>query len=148
MTYSLQLHNCILLQYKNFLHTLYIYFQKILTALKERGHKVELVDAFGSVVNGISVQGWKLMSCSHRQGLGQQAWRLLIGWTRVNNQSKARSANWPESWPWLQLISFRFRMAGYTPTPTSERRAVSTGTKGGGKGFGGYWRRGPKFYPF
>ena len=34
---------------------------------------------------------------------------LLIGCSRVNNQSEAESASWPISWPWLQLIRFRFR---------------------------------------
>ena len=35
-------------------------------------------------------QGWKFMSCiSHCQELCQQASLLLIGWTRVNNQSEA-----------------------------------------------------------
>ena len=35
-------------------------------------------------------QGWKLISCSHCQELCQQASWLLIGCTRVNNQSEAR----------------------------------------------------------
>ena len=35
--------------------------------------------------------GWKFMSCCHCQQLGQQASWLLIGCTRVNNQSEARS---------------------------------------------------------
>ena len=35
-------------------------------------------------------QGWKFMSRSHGQELGQQASWLLIGYTRVNNQSEAR----------------------------------------------------------
>ena len=38
-------------------------------------------------------QGWKFMSCSHCQGLGQQTSWLLIGCTRVNNQIEARSAS-------------------------------------------------------
>ena len=38
-------------------------------------------------------QGWKFMSWSHCQGLGQQASWLMIGYTRVNNQSEARSAS-------------------------------------------------------
>ena len=38
-------------------------------------------------------QGWKSMSCSHCQELCQQASWLLIGCTRVNNQSEARSAS-------------------------------------------------------
>ena len=38
-------------------------------------------------------QGWKFISCSHCQELGQQASWLLIGCTRVNNQSEARSAS-------------------------------------------------------
>ena len=35
-------------------------------------------------------QGWKFMSCSHCQELGQQASWLLTGYTRVNNQSEAK----------------------------------------------------------
>ena len=35
---------------------------------------------------------WKFVSCSHCQELGQQAGWLLIGYTRVNNQSEVRSA--------------------------------------------------------
>ena len=38
-------------------------------------------------------QGWKFMNCSHGHELGQQASWLLIGCTRVNNQSEARSAS-------------------------------------------------------
>ena len=38
-------------------------------------------------------QGRKFMSCSHRQELGQQASRLLIGCTKVNNQSEAWTAS-------------------------------------------------------
>ena len=38
-------------------------------------------------------QGWKFMSSSHGQELGQQVSWLLIGCTRVNNQSEARTAN-------------------------------------------------------
>ena len=45
------------------------------------------------VLERIKAQGWKFMSCSHCQELGQQASRLLIGCTRVNNQSEARSAS-------------------------------------------------------
>ena len=40
-----------------------------------------------------AIQGWKFMSYSHCQELGQQASWLLIGCTRVNNQSEARSAS-------------------------------------------------------
>ena len=36
-------------------------------------------------------QGWKFMSCCHCQELCQQASWLLIGCTRGNNQSEARS---------------------------------------------------------
>ena len=42
--------------------------------------------------------------------MGQQASWLLIGYTRVNNQSEARSVSWPNSWQWRQLINFRFRL--------------------------------------
>ena len=42
-------------------------------------------------------QGWKFMTSSHCQELGQQARLLLIGCTRVNNQSEARTAGWPNS---------------------------------------------------
>ena len=39
-------------------------------------------------------QGRNFMSCSYRQELGQQVIRwLLIGCTRVNNQSEARTAS-------------------------------------------------------
>ena len=41
----------------------------------------------------IYTQGRKFMSCCHRQELGQQASWLLIGCTRVNNQSEARTAS-------------------------------------------------------
>ena len=54
-------------------------------------------------------QGWKFISCSQCQELGQPASCLLIGCTRVNDQSEAGSASWPNSWPWLKLKSFRFR---------------------------------------
>ena len=37
------------------------------------------------------LQGWKFMSCIHCQELCQQASWLLIGCTRVNNQSEART---------------------------------------------------------
>ena len=40
-------------------------------------------------------QGWKLMSCCHCHELCQQVSWLLIGCTRVNNQSEARSVSWP-----------------------------------------------------
>ena len=40
-----------------------------------------------------SRQGWKFISYSHCQKLGQQASWLLISYTRVNNQSEERSAN-------------------------------------------------------
>ena len=38
-------------------------------------------------------QGWKIMSRSHCQELCQQASWPLIGCTRVNNQSEARTAS-------------------------------------------------------
>ena len=41
-------------------------------------------------IEGAEYQGWKFMSCSQCQDLGQQASWLLIGYTRVNNQSEAR----------------------------------------------------------
>ena len=44
-------------------------------------------------VEVVTSQGWKFMSCSHCQELGQQASWLLTGCTRVNNQSEARSAS-------------------------------------------------------
>ena len=40
-----------------------------------------------------TIQGWKFMNCIHCQELGQQASWLLIGCTRVNNQSRARSVS-------------------------------------------------------
>ena len=39
------------------------------------------------------LQGWKFMSCSHCQEVGQQASWPLIGCTRVNVQLEARSAS-------------------------------------------------------
>ena len=38
-------------------------------------------------------QGWKFMSCSHSQELGQSTSWLLIGCTIVNNQPEARTAS-------------------------------------------------------
>ena len=35
-------------------------FQNILTDLESKGHVVELVDAFGSVVNGIAVENGRV----------------------------------------------------------------------------------------
>ena len=43
------------------------------------------------------LQGWKFVSCRHCQELGQQASWLLIGCTRVINQSEARTARWQNS---------------------------------------------------
>ena len=40
-----------------------------------------------------AAQGWKFMICSHCQGLGQPVSWLLIGYTRVNNQSEDKSAS-------------------------------------------------------
>ena len=55
-------------------------------------------------------QGRKLLSCSHRQKeLSQQESWLLIGCTRVNNQSEARTASWPNSLQRLQLKNFHLR---------------------------------------
>ena len=45
---------------------------------------------FGGVSREWFSLGRKSMSCSLCQELGQQASRLLIGCTRVNNQSEAR----------------------------------------------------------
>ena len=42
---------------------------------------------------GNKLQGWKLMSCSHCREFCQQASWLLIGYTRVNNHSEAKSAS-------------------------------------------------------
>ena len=42
--------------------------------------------------------GWKFMSCRHCQELCQPSSWLLIGSTRVNNQSEARSVSWHNSW--------------------------------------------------
>ena len=44
-------------------------------------------------VNQETSQEWKLMSCSHCRELCQQKSWLLIGCTRVNNQSETRSAS-------------------------------------------------------
>ena len=59
-------------------------------------------------------QGRKLMSCSHCQEMGQQASWLLIGYTRMKNQSEDNSANSPNCWQWLQLLNFRHRSAAAT----------------------------------
>ena len=54
----------------------------------------------------------KFMSFSHCQELCQHARWLLIGCTRMNNQSEVRTASWHNSWQWLQLINFHpWRMA-------------------------------------
>ena len=65
--------------------------------------------------------GGKFMSFSHAycQELCQQASWLMIGWARVNDQSEARSASWPYSWPWFQLISFHLRASTTPPRATS-----------------------------
>ena len=47
----------------------------------------------GAVSGVLYTQGGKFMSCSHGQELCQQASWLLIGYTRGNNQSEARSAS-------------------------------------------------------
>ena len=44
----------------------------------------------GETVQYFYDQGWKFMSCSQCQELGQQANWLLIGCTRGNDQSEAR----------------------------------------------------------
>ena len=43
--------------------------------------------------NAAAILGWKFMSNSHCRELCQQASWLLISFTRVNNQSEARSAS-------------------------------------------------------
>ena len=52
---------------------------------------LDRVNAAIAAAVAADAQGWKLMCCSHCQGLCQQASWLLIGCTRVNNQSEARS---------------------------------------------------------
>ena len=51
----------------------------------------------GTILGSIQIlywtQGWQFMSCSHCQELCQPAIWLLIGCTRVNNQSEARTAS-------------------------------------------------------
>ena len=41
----------------------------------------------------LCILGWKFMSCTHCQELDQQASWLLIGYTRVNNQSDRSQVN-------------------------------------------------------
>ena len=43
--------------------------------------------------DGLTDQEWKFMSCSHCEELCQRASWLLICYTRVNNQSEARSGS-------------------------------------------------------
>ena len=54
-----------------------------------------LIPAAGMIgatfLTGEATQGWKFMSCNYCPELAQQASWLLIGCTRVNNQSEARS---------------------------------------------------------
>ena len=85
-------------------------------------------------VDIVAPQGWKLMSCGHCLEFCQQVTWLLIGCTRVNNQSEARSASWPNCWQWLQLISFHPSRETRTtwrpcltgcPTPTSPTSSSS-----------------------
>ena len=58
----------------------------------EEGRRLKLENG-GVVTAGQQQQGWKFLSCSQCEELGQQASWLLIGCTRVNNQSEARSAS-------------------------------------------------------
>ena len=51
------------------------------------------------------------MSCSHCQGLCQQATQLLIGYTRVKIQSGARSASLPISLTVTQTHKFPLQKA-------------------------------------
>ena len=59
-------------------------------------------------------QGWKFMSYSQCQELCQQASCLLIGCTRVNNQSEARSATFDNE---SNSRSFRFSPVLHQPSP-------------------------------
>ena len=46
-----------------------------------------------SVVRKVCAQGWIFMSCSHCQEWCQQASWLMIGCTKVNDQSEARTVS-------------------------------------------------------
>ena len=50
-------------------------------------------DKFMESIEMITAQGWKFLSSSQCQELGQHVKLLLIGYKRVNNQSIARSAS-------------------------------------------------------
>ena len=70
----------------------------IVTLEKEQktGYRRVITDrvfSAGGMVQTVTFQGWKFMSCSRCQELGQQASWLLIGCTRGDNQSEARSAS-------------------------------------------------------
>ena len=57
-------------------------------ACRQQQHEVKIVvNKMDDLLNHNTHQGWKFMSCSHCQKLGQQASWLLIGCTRVKNQS-------------------------------------------------------------
>ena len=54
----------------------------------EAGQLVERGTGEGRLQKVRHVLGWKFMSCSHCQELGQQASWLVIGCTRVNNSNQ------------------------------------------------------------
>ena len=59
----------------------------------KEGVKVRGDRDLATLLPNVVAQGWKFMSCSQCQESCQQASWLLIGYTRVNNKSEARSAS-------------------------------------------------------
>ena len=65
------------------------------------------------------LQGWKLMSSSHCQELGQLA-DLASDWLFTLMQLiRSQLACWHNSWPWLQFINFH-------PRPLTQLLAMTT----------------------
>ena len=55
-------------------------------------------------------QGWKFMSCSHvKCCVNKQAGSWMAVHKSEQPIRSRRSGSWPNSWPWLKLLSFRFR---------------------------------------
>ena len=53
-----------------------------------------------------SYLGWKLLSCSHSQELGQIADLASDWWFTLVQPIRSQLACWRNSWQWLQLINF------------------------------------------
>ena len=70
--------------------TLFVYFDRML-CFKKTNDSTKTMK--GRRTKRETVQGRKFMSCSHCQELRQHPSWLLIGCTRVNNQSEASSAS-------------------------------------------------------